>query len=160
MARTLEDFIRNLRRGIGQSFSKTEMKLYGQFAIDQIVDRTRKGFGVRRTGDSQKPLKKLSPGYIKYRKKNRSKLHSTTSPSRSNLTFSGKLLDSMTIKELTNNRVTWGPNRRLHKGGLTNEQLGEIVAKQGRPFNHLSKQDIKKLLKLVDSVLQSRMRRL
>lgn len=164
---TLEQFIRNLRRGVNQSFDKKFMKALGELAIDQIVRRTRKGKGVSRTGGKPKPLKALSGSYIAYRSANRFRLDSTTSPRRSNLTFTGQLLRSMRVKEVTNRRVVWGPNKRIRGGrgqftpsGLTNEKLGEIVAEQGRPFNFLSKTDIEVLSKRIDKMLKRKLRRL
>ena len=157
--RTLDNFIRNLRRGVGDTFTKRQMAAYGELAIEAIVARTRKGYGVRRTGGSQQKLKPLSRSYIEYRKRNRSRLDSTTSPRRSNLTFTGQLLRSMRVKKVTNRRVVWGPNKRRRRGGLTNERLGEIVAEQGRPFNFLSKTDIDRLVKVIDKYLQRQMKR-
>lgn len=143
---------RNLRRGIGQSTSKVAMKMLGEEAIKIIVKRTRGGFGVKRTGAPSNRLKKLSPSYIEYRKTQR--LDRTTSPGRSNLTFTGQMLRSMRVKSNSDRKVTWGPNRRRRKGGVTNEQVGEYVS-QVRPFNFLSKREITKIAKLLDKILSS-----
>jgi hypothetical protein len=154
---TFNDLARNIRRGIGQSTSKKNMLFFGETAIEIIVTRTRSGKGVKKTGAAQNKLKRLSAPYIAYRRTK--KLDATTSPGKSNLTFSGQLLRSMRVKEATNRRVRWGPNRKLRggtgafrSGGLTNEQLGEIVSRE-RPFNFLSKREITKLAKVLDKVL-------
>lgn len=159
MALTMPQFLRKLRVGVRDTYKKKQMKALGELAIDLIVERTRQGFGVSRTGAKQKPLKSLSPPYIDHRKANRSKLDSTTSPHRSNLTFTGRMLRSMRVKKVSNRLVSWGPNKRRRKGGLTNEKIGELVAENGRPFNFLSRKDIKKMVKLADKILQRSMRR-
>lgn len=133
------------------------MKAFGEAAIELIVSRTRKGRGVSRTNSPDRKLKPLSRRYKAYRKKKR--LDPTTRPAKSNLTFSGQLLRSMRVKEASNRKVTWGPNKRIRGGtgsfrseGLTNERLGELVSRQ-RPFNFLSKQEITKIAKLLEKVL-------
>lgn len=135
------------------------MRAYGELAIEAIVKRTRQGYGVSQTAGKQRKLKALSDSYIKYRQRNRTRLDSTTSPRRSNLTFTGQLLRSMRVKKVTNRQVIWGPNKRRRRRGLTNERLGEIVAEQGRPFNFLSKTDIDRLVKVIDKYLQRQMKR-
>lgn len=155
---------RNLRRGIGFATSKRKMRMFGEAAIDIIVERTRRGRGVRRTNAGQRKLKGLSPNYIAYRRTQ--KLAPTTRPSKSNLTFTGQLLKSMTVKKVTNRKVTWGPNKRKRGGRgkftkrtLTNEQVGEYVS-NARPFNFLSKREISKIATLIDRVLSRELSKL
>jgi len=158
---SFEDFMRNLRRGIGSPFAKRKMRAIGKLAIERIVARTRRGSGVSRTGGEQSKLKELSASYIDYRKSNRRLLDATTSPSKSNLTFSGRLLRSMVIKEVTNRRVRWGPKNNRRAGStLTNELLGEYVSEQGRPFNYLSKQDINAVRRSIEKSLRREIRKL
>ena len=159
---TFDKFIRNLRRGIGKSFSKRKMRQLGKIAIERIQKRTRRGYGVARTGQNQRRLKPLSDSYIDHRRRNRRRLDKTTSPRKSNLTFTGRLLRSMVIKQVSNRKVTWGPkaNRRAGDGGLTNEELGIIVTEMGRPFNNLSKQDIKAIKREMDKALRMSIRKL
>lgn len=153
----LNTIARNIRRGIGFSVSKKQMRELGFEAIDIIVERTRKGQGVKRTGGRKGRLKRLSPRYIAYRKTQR--LDRTTSPRKSNLTFTGQMLRSMTVKTSSNRRVTWGPNKRRRKGGLTNERLGEIVS-IARPFNNLSSRELTKLAKNIERVLARQLKNL
>jgi hypothetical protein len=155
----MEQFVRNLRRGVGNAYTKSMMRKYGELAIKFIVARTRKGIGVSKTAGSEKRLKALSASYIKHRQRNTGKLDSTTSPRRSNLTFTGQMLRSMRVKEVSKRQVKWGPNKVRRKGGITNEKVGEFVAQQGRPFNFLSKVDIKKLIKFIDKSLQGSIRK-
>jgi hypothetical protein len=154
------DFVKDLNvKVINETFTKRQMTDYAQVAIEMIIKRTRQGYGVSGTGQGQQSLKRLSDGYIKYRRKNRFKLDSTTSPSKSNLTFTGQLLRSFTVYEVRNNYVSWGPNRKRRKGGITNQELGEFVSEE-RPFNYLSKSEIEKIRLYADKVLQSNARKL
>lgn len=146
----LNKLVRNLRKGIGVSTSKRSMKLLGNEAIDLIVERTRRGKGVKRTGAKQRRLKRLSKRYVEYRKTQ--KLDATTSPGKSNLTFTGQMLRSMRVKSNSARKVTWGPNKRRRKGGITNEQVGEYVSR-ARPFNFLSAREITKIAKTLDKIL-------
>lgn len=157
--RTIDSFLRNLRRGVSRSFSKKTMKLAGELAVLQIVKRTRRGKGVSSTGGEEKPLKRLSRNYRLYRRDNRELLDQTASPNKSNLTFTGQLLRSMRVKKAFNKKALIGPNNRRRRGGLTNEKLGQYVTEQGRPFNFLSQKDIKKLEKLIDKILKQEMKR-
>lgn len=157
MYKTTAAFLIALRKTIGKSVSKKNMLELGKLAVKQVVKRTRKGLGANRTNAQEKPLKPLSPNYIAKRRK--SKLDKTTKPSKSNLTFTGQLLRSMRVKEVTNRGVRWGANRRRRKGGLTNERLADIVSEQ-RPFNNLSKQDIDKLAKYLDKNLARLLKKL
>ena len=147
-----------MRKSIGKSVSKKTMLELGKQAVMQIVERTRRGFGVEKTDANKRKLKPLSQRYIEKRKR-ANNLSNTTTPKKSNLTFTGQLLRSMRVKQVSNRRVRWGPNKRIRKGGLTNERLGEIVSEE-RPFNFLSKQDIKKLSRSLDKKLTDALRKL
>lgn len=160
MGRSLQSFFKDLDRGIKQSFYKKTMKEIGELAIDTIVERTRSGYGVQKTGATSRRFKPLSSSYIEYRRRKREKLDSTTNAAKSNLTFTGRMLRSMKVKEVSNNRVTWGPSNDLRKGGVTNAEIGQFVAEQGRPFNYLSKQDIENITKYASKILQAELRRL
>ena len=162
--RTVASFVRNLTSGVNRAFAKKSMRLAGELAILQIVQRTRKrGVGVSKVGGKESKLKPLHPNTIEYRKrlKDLGKLHPETNPRKSNLTSSGRLLDSMVIKEVENKKVIIGPKNNKRQGeNITNEEVGRRVSAAGRPFNFLSDRDITKLSKLIDDILQEEMRRL
>lgn len=139
----LERFISRLEKTVKDAASAPQCKALGEEAIRLIVKRTRLGYGVTTQGIKQ-PLKKLSPGYIKFRKKQN--LSEFTTPSRSNLTFTGQLLDSMRVMFVSQGRVVVGP-KGLRNSKLTNEKLAEYVAKAGRPFNNLSEQEESQLVR-------------
>lgn len=159
MARSLESFFKDLEKGIKQTFYKKTMKEIGEIAIEQIVDRTRDGYGAEKTGAMRRRFKPLSPSYIEYRKRKQNELDGTTAPNKSNLTFTGRMLRSMKIKEVSNNRVSWGPSRDRRKGGVTNEEIARFQEENGRPFNYLSKEDLNKISSYVNKTLQSNLQR-
>ena len=152
--RDIEKIVRKLRRGVGTSVSKRAMRILGQQMIKLIVARSRRGLSVERTGAAERRFKPLSGQYVRFRSENRFKLDRTTSPAKSNITFTGQMLRSMTVKSNSDRFVRIGPNRRVRRGGITNERLAQIVSRQ-RPFNNLSKKEISKLLDFVDKNLQS-----
>lgn len=149
----LDDFVRKLKSGTGVVASKNTMRLIGERCIQLIVRRTQKGLGVARTGGQEIPLRNLSDSYIEYRRKKARQLDPTTRPITSNLTFTGQMLRSMTVKQLSNSVVSVGPDRRRRKGGVTNEQIAEYLSKE-RPFNNLSANEIKTVVKFIDEILQ------
>ncbi len=160
MARDIRAFFKDLDRGVKEAFYKKTMKELGELAIDAIVERTQKGYGVEKTGGSNRKFKPLSASYIEYRRRNRQKLDSTTNPTKSNLTFTGRMLRSMRVKDVSNNHVVWGPSNDIRKGGVTNAEIAQFQAENGRPFNYLSKQDIENITKYADKILQAGMKRL
>jgi len=69
-----------------------------------------------------------------------------TTPNKSNLTFSGQMLESMKILKIKKNSVLISPKGRRRKSQLTNEEVAERVSGK-RPFNNLSDLEIKKLIR-------------
>lgn len=128
--------------------------------------RTLLGFGVPRNGGSRERLKPLSQSYkdqrsgriIFFRDKqgrvravpangnfrSRLKLSPKTTVSKSNLTLTGQLLDSLQA------RIT-GPGKGeirptgVRDDGLTNEEVANFVQEAGRVFLNLSNNEIKQL---------------
>lgn len=149
----IEKFVRNLKRGVGVTASQKNMRLIGERCIQLIVRRTQQGLGVKMVGGAEMPLRALSQNYIAFRNKQRRNLDPTTTANKSNLTFTGQMLRSMTIKQVSNSIVRVGPNEKVRKGGLTNARLAEIL-QQKRPFNNLSAREIKTVVEFFDEILQ------
>lgn len=171
----LDDFEKKLTGLVGDSVSAKAMTTFAKFARDMIVKRTRRGFGVEQTGRKQQRLKKLSKSYIDFRKgkvsfftrngtvipikpKAPPKLDSTTSPGKSNLTFSGQLLRSLVVSS-KKGEFTIRANNRRRKNGLTNNELAEIVSNQGRPFMGLTVGELRKLRRLYENGLAGAIKR-
>jgi len=128
---------------ISGAFSRERMDAYAMFLANLIKKRTRLGYGVKEEGADKQKLAALSKPYIKIRKDSRKNLRgvlsSETSPSKSNLTFTGQLLNAIL-----------GRNKGIGKGevyikeqrndGVKNSDIVEgQEKKQGRPFFYISK---------------------
>lgn len=124
-------------------YSPKGSKFYGQFIIDMIKLRTRLGYGVDRDGAQREKLKPLSEKYIKARGKN--SLSSETSKGKSNLTFSGQLLNSLTIISANVKNVVIGAVGSRRDSKANNAEVAGYVAEQGRKFLNLSNVEKKRL---------------
>lgn len=148
----LQKIAKNLRKGIGFTTSIKSMNAIGLQMIELIVARTRKGLGVSKTGAKAKRLKPLSRAYVQRRKVAKN-LSSLTRPGKSNLTFTGIMLDSMRVLTKSPRFVRVGPNERRRKGGVTNREIAEFVS-EDRPFNNLSDTELNKMARFIDRILR------
>jgi hypothetical protein len=112
----------------------------GKEAVKLIRKRTRLGFGVRTQGGNKKRLDKLSEGYKKTRK--RVKPSGPTTPAKSNLTYTGDMLDDLRAKEKNANKVEIG-----FSSGESEDKAGWVS--KDRPFNNLSKAETKQLQQML-----------
>lgn len=151
--------ITNIRRAL----SRKELTELARLAIEQIRKRTRSGFGVPEARGNVVRLKSLSRAYVEYRKisKARGKLSSETTPGKSNLTFTGSLLDSLIVREVDvgKQKIFINANRKRRKGGVTNEQVAEFVAAQGRAFLNLSRNEVTKISRAYKNSLLNSVKR-
>lgn len=81
---------------IERALSQAEMLILANFAKKMIIDRTRAGFGANGLGGARTSLDRHSSGYTAFRRRNSSRLDSSTSPGTSNLTFTGAMLRGLT----------------------------------------------------------------
>lgn len=164
MSRAREDLrevikrMNGIFRGKRRDAQKKLMKSLGLEAIDIVVARTRKGFGVKRTGGNRKKLKKLPPRYIEFRKRNRRKLSRFARPTKSNLTFTGQMLESVKIIKSTDGRFEIGPSGRRNDG-KRNADVGRWVTQQGRPFMNLGRAEISSLQRFLREEMDQRIKR-
>jgi len=159
--RDLKKVQNRLFAAIKRALNRKELTEIGRMAINMISARTRRGFGVAQAGSKSRPLKKLSAGYIAYRKKS-SKLNTAlTSPGKSNLTFTGQLLDSLIVREVDveKQKVFVNANNRKRKGGKTNAEVAEFVSQQGREFLNLSRSEIVKIGRAFNNNLRANVKR-
>lgn len=153
----LSKFNRRVNQIIDRFESKEFLTECGNYMADRIRTRTRLGRGVTESGQPQ-GLKKLSQSYkdqragkIAFASKGkgagriiypyvpdaRPKLHPQTSPGKSNLTFTGQMLDSLGITKITRNSVEIGPRGRRTDSALSNQDVAGFVSKE-RPFLNIS----------------------
>ena len=130
------------------------MRFLADAAAELIVKRTRAGFGVKSfRAQRTNRLLSLDPDYIAYRR--RKKLDSTTSPGKSNLTFTGQLLRSIKGNVTKEGRAVINFKDRRRGERLTNTQLAEYVEEQGRPFLYLAKTEQLKLAKFYEKTFSA-----
>ena len=117
---------------------KVTLNKLGEMIVKIVKKRTKRGYGVSAPEGDQKKLKRLSKRYIKWRRKIPN-LHMSTSPSKSNLTLTGKMLDSLGFKRLkTGVKITLSPKQYKK---MTEQE------NQGRMFATLSRREINKIKK-------------
>lgn len=130
-----------IERAVKEGFQvpRDDMMMFGFLMADKIKVRTR--LGNDRFRDKLKPL---SSGYKMYRKRYPF-LYDQTSPSKSNLTLTGQLLNSMNVKSDKPNAFTiffnenrtprWTYDGRQTKGDrATNSEIVYYQYLQGRDF--------------------------
>lgn len=169
-----------IARKINTAVKGVDLEEVGEMAVERIVRRTRTGRGLQETERGAKPkeLDELSDLYVKYREgsvdiwtnergkvvvKNRKTkidrgLSSNTRPAKSNLTFTGQLLDSLISKvkgfkviiELMENR----------NDGVKNKDIVKWQKEQGRHFFELSDKEVRGLQKEIKKDLIKRIKRI
>lgn len=168
----LSKFDAKIKSLIKEFSSQSNMEKIGEYAAERIKTRTRLGRGVEKDGAQPKPLKKLSQSYRDQRKgkigfytvgtganrivvpfepSKKPNLSNATSPTKSNLTFSGQLLDSITVLRKTASSVFLG-FKSNRSDGKTNKEIAEFVSKE-RPFFHLSAPEKNGLKKYIQELL-------
>ena len=143
-------FTNNLERAIDQAFSNQHLNELGRQIATQIRIRTRSGYSVKANGASQQRLQPLSPDYVETRffARRVGLLAPTTTPRRSNLTFTGNMLDSI-IYKVANRRITFGFSNPKA------EETASEVQSRGRPFFNLSRTEINKLTRQFNTRLRN-----
>lgn len=148
----IKDFTSKLKGVVKKSATAKQLEALGEFAAGLIRKRTRLGYGAPRgeAGSVERfRLAALSEGWIHFRKTTgRSWLSEFTRPSKSNLTFTGQMLDSLGVVKVANGSVTIGPQGYRtdpFSRGLSNEAVANFVAKKGRPFNNLTKPEARQV---------------
>jgi hypothetical protein len=144
---TVKEFQKAMELGLTSGISKKEMREIGDIIADLVRTRTRLGFGVNAVGTPKVPLKPLAESTKKARRRNRN-LSPLTSPSKSNLTQTGALLESLSVIEssLREGYLEIGPQGSRKHGSLNNEEVGKAVAQRGRSFTPLSSTELKRLV--------------
>lgn len=152
-------FTRELLESFDLAFSVQNMRDIGVFANNLIRVRTRLGYGVAASGAKRKKLAPLYEGYVNWRRgaAKSGDLSTNTTPKKSNLTFTGQLLDSTGLIITKDKRVSIGPRGRRSDGG-SNEEIGAKVSKT-RPWNNLSDLEIKQVTRFAGNGLTTAIKR-
>lgn len=138
----LKDFSPELKKALGQALAEVSqtknMAAIGEELAEQIRVRTRLGNGLDKNKGEPTKLKPLSPGYINERK-TMEDLSPLTTPKRSNLTQTGKMLDDLTASSPAPGKVT------LLFKDADSKTKADANAKMGRPFMAISRVQIQRL---------------
>jgi len=166
---------KDLQDAFKKAQSKENMSAFGDYVAERIMVRTRLGRGVAQEGGASQPLKPLSDSYKKQRQgkiaffttkegvvvpyvpDQKPKLSEFTRPTKSNLTFTGQMLESIKTLSAKVGEVVVGLSGN-RKDGLTNLEVGQYVSK-ARPFMNLSKPEkeglAREIRKLIQKILKS-----
>jgi hypothetical protein len=121
------------------------MRQVGKLAKEIVVDRTSRGFGVSQPEGNKEKLKSLSTEYKRDRRrlKKQGKLASQTTPTKSNLTKSRQMLDSVDFNGQKGKAEVFLNDNRA-------ETKAQLQARQDRKFMNLSKDETKQVVKLLE----------
>ena len=81
-----------------------------------------------------------------------------TTPSKSNLTRSGQLLDSIAVQSAAQGHAEVGPTG-MRDDGKSNADIAKWQEEKGRPFNHLSNVEVKRIKETIQKDLRAEMKR-
>jgi hypothetical protein len=146
---------KEIKSRIESSFSRDVMRAVAEDTAQRIRARTRLGKGVDRSGADPTPLKKRmgNPAYEKKRARSPFLDRSKTSPGRSNLTFTGQLLDAIYGASI-NARQFFISIKENRNDGVLNSDIVEGQKKQGRSFFYFSRAEIKGIYNKINSYLR------
>ena len=152
-----DDLRDQIRSKIKDAFSKKLMKDLGKEMADRIRVRTRTGKGVDSMGADAKPLKRLKDSYRKVRKNSPDLNRSLTSNVKSNLTFTGQLLDSIQGDAINERQfiITLKENRN---DGIKNADLTRWQEEKGRKFFYFSRAEIKAIYNKINQFLRKELK--
>lgn len=129
-----------------------------QLIPELIKIRTRNaGEGVNGTLDS------LSKETEAYRERYQDNLHPETTPTTSNLTATGQLLDSIKGRNVGSKVITEAKGRRSRElsGGRSkksNKQVLNYVEKNGRVFHELNQEERKELIETATQIIKEELK--
>lgn len=162
------------KKSIREWAGRSTLEEVGQYASSRIYKTTKSGYTLA-YGDTRSKLSQLSEGYKKYRKnysKAGGKVGELFGPSRSNLTFTGQLLESISTRILPNKKQVdiyipdskrTSPTRISErkitpKPELTNKEVAINVAENGRAFIGMDASGYRSIMNIFLRDLRGRMR--
>lgn len=159
---TVEETFGKLKRRLAIKIRIAQREAAKELALlikELVIVRTQgEGKGTNGTLDS------LSESYIDTRERNRKRLSSKTSPSKSNLTATGQMLNALQATS-TANKATVSvkkTKRRAEltggKSGLTNDEVRKYVEDNGREFLKLSPEEKDQLIKVATDIVKEHLR--
>lgn len=113
----------------------------GSYLVETIRNRVRLGYGVERDGAKKQKFKGLAPLTILYRQimEDNGDLYPGSRPSRSHLTATGQMMDSLSYKRETGRIFLYFTNPEAESKAFYNNEGGRVI----RPFFYLTDLEIK-----------------
>lgn len=152
---------------VTDSIKKNDLQRLGDFVADMIRKRTRLGYGVSETGGERSKLKELKgrpkpySSTIRGREylKENGELSSLTTPTKSNLTATGRMLDSIKAIVRGLGVTILIPNSSRPDSKATNRDIAKWNEEKGRPFFNLSGSEIRQLKNEVVKMIKNGLKR-
>lgn len=158
----------NLKQKIKAVANELKDQKFGDHIAEQIVRKIRKDGYNYKTGKSHKPLKQstieMRKSLAKY-----NKTHSDYSPTKSNLTFTGRLLNSIKARitakskgivmriDVSGSHAPYKGKGRTHGERQSNKSIREQLAKQGRDPLALNKKSKDSLTRILTAIIKERL---
>lgn len=150
---------------IKQTFGEPELKIIADWIKDTIYKRTKTGVGLKSKnrkigGVDNKELAAVSDSYVEYRQKYppKGKFAPKGKSNKSNLTYTGELLDSMKAYVKGERAYVMIPNGD-HGSGISLHDLLDEVEKV-RPFFGLSNTEAKILDSMIRRMIRDKLRKM
>lgn len=118
----------------------------GQQIVEDIYKRTKLGYGIEEPRGTQSKLKPLTGQYKKMRK-SFPKLSTDTSPSKSNLSLTGDMLNDLKVK-VTNTKAL------IYLGSEFSKNKAKWNSEKGRTFLNVSNTQVSKIIALLKNKLK------
>ena len=144
--------LEKLKKAYAELLKANNMKKIAASSEDVVRARTRRGYGVKKNEEKKEKLAKLKPSYVTKREK-MSNLSEKTTPGKSNLTLSGKMLDSLESRAEKYGFKIYPGNTRAEK--LTEYAEDGSANREPRPYMHLSDKEILKIKQEIDRTLRA-----
>lgn len=161
MAKDVKDLPADLQKIFDSLFDKEMLQVVADWIRDTIYKRTKSGKGLNKInrgigGTTNEPLKPVSDSYAEFRK---GKITGPFPPSgrKSNLTFTGELLESIRAS-VENGSVKVEIPSGTHNSGIVLRELLDLVEKT-RPFFGLSETERKTLDSMIGRMIREKLRK-
>lgn len=146
-------------RTIDKAFSKKNMQLMADEMADRVRRRTRLGKGVDKSGGNPKNLRPLTSAVYKKKRENSKELNrQKTKPKKSNLTFTGQLLDSIIGESKKAQEFILKIKNGRKNDKVTNSEIVDYQEGQGRAFFHFSKPEISGIYRKLKEILKKELK--
>jgi hypothetical protein len=139
-----DDYIKRLKKRLLRLQTGSEYEPIPEEIATMIRVRVRQGYGVSKSKETKEKFKDLETSTINARKRKKKKglLLSGESPSKSNLTETGEMTDSITGQSKST-------SIEIYLDGTRNKKLASYHEVKSRPFFHLTGLEYNKVIRLI-----------